>query len=364
MQRAWIEINLKAIRENIEKIKKHTGIKFMACVKCDCYGMGMKKISSAVEDTVDYFAVATSSEAVSLRKAGIQKPVLVMGSVLEEEVEPLVSNNITITLCNSFVLNKISDIAGKTKARIKAHVKVDTGMGRIGIMPENIGDFLAKCSKIKNLQVEGIFTHLATASWSDKTYAKKQIEKFRKLFEDFPAAKNIPLKHIANSPSVINLPETYKTFDMVRIGLLMFGIYPAKHLRGKITLNCSLKGYAKVNHIKSIPPGTSLSYGITFTSKKEMKIATLSIGYGDGLRRFLSNSYNFLWHNKKINIVGNICMDQTLVDVTGTDITIGDKIEIFSSNSAIELMAEIGNTVPQEILCGFGSQRMEKIYIE
>lgn len=362
-KRAWIEVDLPAISGNIQKIKRHAGgKKFMACVKADCYGMGMRRIARYIEKDADFFGVAESSEALALRESGIKKPVLVMGSVLPGDVEELVVNDIRITLCSREVLEEIAKAIKRRGKKANVHIKVDTGLGRIGVMPEDAAGFAREASGIKGLNIEGIFTHLATADWQDKKYAGAQIEKFEEVLKK-TAGLNIPLKHIANSAAIINFPRTYENFDMVRIGLLFLGVYPEKYLYKGLPLTAALKGYCRVLYLKEVPRGTPLSYGITYkTKKKRTHIATVGLGYGDGFKRFLSNRYSLEFKGKRLNVLGNICMDQTLLDVTGTDIRIGDAVKVIGDNFEVEDMALAGKTVPQEILCGFGSSRMEKIY--
>ncbi len=361
-KRAWIEIDLNKIKANIGKIKKLTGRKFLACVKGNCYGMGMCRISASIEKLVDYFGVATTSEAIDLRASGIKKPILVLGPVLPGDIEELVMNSITITLFNDELLETILTVARKRKQKAVVHIKVDTGLGRIGVNVEKAPEFIQKVINKEEIITEGIFTHFATAEWEDTSYAKKQMRKFQQVLNE-TTMFNIPIRHIANSPSILNLPETYKNFDMVRIGLLIFGLYSEPYLYKKFPLECAVKGFCRANYIKMVPAGTPLSYGITYTTAKPSKIATTGIGYADGLQKLLSNNFHFSYKGDKVRIVGNICMDQTLVDVTGKNIKTGDILQVFGDNFEIEEMAKICKTVPQEILCGFGSPRVEKIYI-
>jgi len=271
-------------------------------------------------------------------------------------------NDVRITLCNENVLEKIARVSALRNKKINVHIKIDTGLGRIGVKPEKASDFIEKALKVKGLKIEGVFTHLATADWDDRSYAQKQIDIFNAVLKK-TASADIPLKHIANSAAIIKFPETYRDFDMVRIGLLFLGVYPERKLYKGLPLKAALNGYCRVFYLKDVPQGTPLSYGITFETKRKItRVATVGLGYGDGLKRFLSNRYFLQYKGKKLKILGNICMDQTLIDATGTDIRIGDTVKVFGDTFELEEMASIGNTVPQEILCGFGSLRMEKIY--
>jgi len=360
--RAWIEVDTEKIIQNIQKIKQYTGKKFMACVKADCYGMGMCKISAKIERYVDYFGVATTSEAIKLREAGIKKPVLVMGPVLPGDVETLIMNDIHITLFNEELLKTISDAFQKRGKKAGVHIKIDTGLGRIGVLPEKAEEFIKKVSEEKGIRIDGIFSHFATAGWKDKEYAKQQLKRFDDVLNAVSYI-HIPIRHMANSPGILNIPDSYRNFDMVRIGLLLFGVYPEKRFYKKLPLTSAIKGFCRVHYIKSVPKGTYLSYGKTYRTAKRSTIATAGIGYADGLRRGLSNRFHFLWKGSKVKLVGNICMDQTLVDVTGRDVKTGDILQVFGDRFEIEEMAEKLKTVPQEVLCGFGSERMEKRYL-
>ncbi|MGC8976815.1 MAG: alanine racemase [Candidatus Ratteibacteria bacterium] len=361
--RTWIEVDIKKIRKNIEKIKKYTGKKILASVKCDFYGMGMKNIVPHIDDIVDFYGVACIDEAIELKETGILKPVLIMGSIYPEDVEDCILKDIRITLCNREILNEIIKISRKYQKKAIVHIKVDTGMGRIGLREKEVIPFIEEVMGYKELEIEGIFSHFATAEWKDKSYGKYQIKLFKNILKEIEKRINIPLKHIANSAGILNLPESYKEFDITRIGLLLLGVYPEKYLSRKLKFECAISCFTRVNFIKEVEKGTSLSYGLSFTTKRKTKVATLGIGYGDGLKRALSNNFYLKWKEEKVKIIGNICMDQTLVDITGKDVKVGDVIKVIGDDFEIEDMANICKTVPQEILCGFGSKRVKKIYI-
>lgn len=360
-KRAWIEVDLGIIKDNISRIKKYTDRKFMACVKGDSYGMGMCKISKSIDRFVDFFGVATTSEAISLKNSGIKKPILVMGPILPGDVEDLVMNEVRITLFDDKILKTIGEVVRKRGKKAYVHIKVDTGLGRIGINDRQAPAFIQKVINNQGIEVEGVFTHFATAGSKDRTYAHKQMEKFNTVLSSV-ANCNIPFKHLANSSAVLNIPESYKKTDMIRIGLLIFGVYPEVNLYKKLPLRCAVKGFCRAIHLKTVPGGTPLSYGLTYTTKKISTIVTAGIGYADGLRRLLSNNFSLTHKGHKVRIVGNICMDQTLVNATNRNVKTGDILEVIGDNFEVEEMAKICKTIPQEILCGFGSPRMEKIY--
>ncbi|MCM8818460.1 MAG: alanine racemase [Candidatus Omnitrophica bacterium] len=364
--RTWIEVNISKIKNNIKKLKRITGKKILASVKCDFYGMGLKEVVKEIDDLVDFYGVACLDEGIELKSFNVKKPILIMGSILPSQVKECIVNEIRITLCNKEVLSEICKYSNKYQKNAIVHIKIDTGMGRIGLRENEFFSFFEKLLRYKFIKIEGIFSHFATAEWKNKEYAKYQLNIFKSIIEKLENKNiKIPLKHIANSGAVLNLPESYdKNFDMVRIGLLLLGVYPARYLAKKIKFSCALKGFTRVFYIKEVKKGTPLSYGLSFTTKRKTKVATVGVGYGDGLRRLLSNKFYLQWKNEKVKIIGNICMDQTLLDITNKDVKLGDVIKIFGENLEIEKMAEICKTVPQEILCGFGSERVEKIYIK
>jgi len=362
--RTWIEVDIRKIRRNIEKIKKFTGKKILASVKCNLYGMGVKEVAKEIDDIVDFYGVACLNEAIELKSLNVKKPILIMGSIYPDEVEECVLNDIRITLCNEEVLNEIMRVCNKYKKKAIVHIKVDTGMGRIGLREKDFLPFIEKVYNFRGIEIEGIFSHFANAESKDKTYSYYQLNLFNRFLKSIEDKIKIPLKHIANSAGILNIPESYKNFDMVRIGLLLLGVYPSKYLSKKIRFECAISCFTRISFIKEVEKGIPLSYGLTFTTKRKTKVATCGIGYGDGLRRALSNKYYLKWKNEKVKIIGNICMDQTLLDVTGKNVKIGDVIKVFGDDYGIESMAEIVKTCPQEILCGFGSKRVEKIYIK
>jgi len=362
-RRAWIEVSLGAIVRNIGKMKAYSGRKFMACIKADCYGMGAVAVARAVAPVADMFGVATVREALELRSAGIRTPMLVLGMISPEDVADAIRNNVSLTLCDRRILKEIVRAAGTQHKKAKVHIKVDTGMGRIGIPPEQVAALLEDTVGEKPLVVEGIFSHLATAEWKDTTYARGQVGRFKKVLETVCGPDNV-CRHIANSPALLNLPESFRDYDMIRIGLLMLGVYPDPRFYDRLPLECAVKGYARLLFVKDVPRGTPLSYGITYRAPRAMKVGTIGMGYADGLRRALSNKFALASGRRPARIVGNVCMDQTLVDLTGTRAAAGDTLQVFGDGFEIEAMAAVAETVAQEILCGFGSRRVDKVYVK
>ncbi len=306
-----LEINLAAVRNNICVIKKLTKTKILCCLKCDAYGMGAKRISKEIEDITDYFGVATIEEAISLRKIGIKKPILVLGPVIKNAIKKAIEYRISITAASLPFINEIS-----SASNLSIHIKVDTGMGRIGIMPEELSNAIEVLKKAK-VRVEGIFSHFSDSENPDRKNSLKQIEVFKDALSSIPA-KFRGLTHIANSGGIVNVPESYQGFSMVRTGLLLYGVYQSLFLRifkPLENIHYALKGITNVLLVRVVPAGTKISYGGTYVCQSETKIAIAAIGYGDGLDRRLSNKFFMKQNGDLFKIIGRICMDQTLLEV-------------------------------------------------
>jgi alanine racemase len=357
-----LEININNIKNNIIGIKNWTKKLFLAVIKCDAYGMGAVHLSRYIQQEVDYFGVETIEEAVQLRKNNIKKPILILGQTLQEDIKYADKYKVAITIGS---LEFLKGISKKTKNSISVHLKFDTGMGRLGIAPKDTEKILEVIHSSKNINLEGIFSHLATSEDPDKNFALEQINIFKNILKKFPGRKYIT--HIANSGGIINLPESYKDFSMVRSGLLLYGVYPSLFLRTfkkKSFITSAIIGRAKVLLIKDIPCGTSVGYGRTYICKKNIKIALVSIGYGDGLNRKLSNKFFVKIKNKILPIIGNISMDQIIIETPqNLDIKPGDECIFIDDELNIENISQICKTVPHEILCNLGKDRLKKVYI-
>ncbi|MCL5674637.1 MAG: alanine racemase [Candidatus Omnitrophica bacterium] len=357
-----IEINISNIKSNIAGIKKFTKKLFLAVVKCNAYGMGAPYLSRFIEEDVDYFGVETIEEAIQLRKGKIKKPVLILGQILQDDVEYISKYNLIVTIGS---LEFFKYVSGSIKTRISAHIKFDTGMGRLGIMPQSAEEVLNIIHSSKNINVEGVFSHLATSEDPDKNFAMEQLNVFKNILKKFHPNKYVT--HIANSGAIINLPESYKDFSMVRSGLLLYGVYPGLFLRTfkrKPFIKSALTGKAKVLLIKNLPAGASIGYGRTYTCKKNTRIVLVGIGYGDGLNKSLSNRIFVKIKDRILSARGNISMDQIVVEIPqDLDVKQGDECIFLDDELNIENMAEICKTVPHEILCNLGKERLKKIYI-
>ncbi|MBU1894249.1 MAG: alanine racemase, partial [Candidatus Omnitrophica bacterium] len=309
----WAEINLNAIKHNLNCIRGVISdkVSILAVVKANAYGHGICPVSKVlVEEGVDYLGVATVDEALTLRKAGILVPILVLGAVLKEEAKAAVKHDITLTLCSRALLQVFADIADETNMKPKVHVKIDTGMGRIGIWHEEAVHFMREVYLMKKIEMEGIYTHFSSAA-RDKMVTQLQIEYFDKVLEDLEKREGICVKyrHSANSIAVVDWKSSH--LNMVRPGILLYGVYPKEDFRKELKLNPVMSLKTKIVHLKEAPPGRAISYGRTYITQKWTKIATIPIGYADGYGRILSNKAEALIRGQYVRIVGMVTMDQT-----------------------------------------------------
>jgi len=364
------EIYLDNIVHNLSEVKRWVGkkVKIMGVVKANAYGHGACQVAKVlIENGVSYLGVATIEEALELRECGINIPILVFGYTPLPQAKELIVHNITQTVFDINYVKDLERIALNVGKKAKVHVKVDTGMGRIGYTDLNVAEKeIEKMMEMEGVEVEGIFSHFATSDEKDKTYAEQQFDMFKKLLESLKQKEiNIPLKHIANSGAIIDLKYTY--LDMVRPGIVLYGSYPSENVERPLDLRQTMGFKTKIVYIKEVPEGTSISYGRTFITKRKSKIATLPVGYADGFNRLLSNNHHVLVKGKYAPVIGRICMDQTMLDVTDIEgVEVGDDVTIFGNQDGEKITAEeIAkklNTIPYEVYCGI-SRRVPRIYI-
>ncbi|TBR17329.1 alanine racemase, partial [bacterium] len=299
----WAEVNLNNLAYNFYQVKKITrpSVKIMVCVKADAYGHGIIPVSKRLESLgVDYLGVASIDEGILLRKAGIKKPMLILGLVLKKDIEPVYKYKLTPTICTQELALAFNAEALRRGKVLNVHIKVDTGMGRVGVLYKDSLDFIKKVSSLKALKIEGVFTHLSCAD-TDKVFTQSQIRIFNKLIDDIKKTGiKIPLVHAANSMGIIGYKDSH--FNMVRPGLIIYGLYPKPGLKIKLKPVLSLK--TKVIFTKKLPKGHGVSYGRTYITKNTSYILTLPIGYGDGYPRNLSNLAPVLIKGKRFKISG------------------------------------------------------------
>jgi len=363
----WAEIDLNALRHNFFEIKKLVGesVAVMVVVKGNAYGHGLVEVSRVLRDAgVDYLGVATIDEAIRLRERKIRVPILLLGSVLEEEAEEAIKRDITLTLCSQELLRIIHDKAKRRKTRVKVHIKVDTGMGRIGIWHEDVLDFIKEVKNDRLLILEGVYTHFSSAG-RDNFFTQYQIDAFSRILHELNELKiHIPYRHAANSIATVDkkMPE----LNLVRPGIIAFGIYPKRTFERVVDIKPVLSLRTRVVFLKDAPPGRSISYGRTYITQKSTKIATLPIGYADGYGRLLSNKAEVLIKGRLAPVVGKVTMDQTMIDVGHIeDVEIGDEVVLIGQQGdqsiTVERLARLAETIPYEVLCSI-SNRVPRSY--
>ncbi len=362
----FAEIDLSAIRHNLEIVSHIVkgDTKILGVVKADAYGHGIKEVSKTIVDYVDYFGVASLDEAAILRRTGIQKPILIMGAILPEEIEGVLKFNVIQTVSDLDIPKRLSKLAQSMNKKVKVHVKIDTGMGRLGFWHEEAIDFIKKIARLKNIIIDGIFTHFPNAE-ADKVFTYNQIKNFKRLIEKlWDNDIYIPIKHTANSIALIDFKDSH--MNMVRPGLMMYGIYPKESLMKNILLKPALTLKTKITYLKSMPKGRSISYGMTYMTRKSTKIATIPVGYGDGYSRHFSNKAQVLVNGTRCSIVGRVCMDMCMVEVGHIEnVKVGDDVILIGSQGdeiiRAEGLARLINTIPYEVLCNIG-HRVPRIY--
>jgi len=355
----WAEINLDNLEHNFLQIRKRLtpGTKTLVTVKADAYGHGLVPASKRLEGCgVDFLGVASIDEGIALRKAGIKSPILILGLILKNDLAPLFEYDLTVSVCDEELSAALDKKARLLRKQAKVHIKVDTGMGRIGIVHYDAYKLVRKIYGLKNIKVEGIFTHFAFADMN-KRFTFYQIDLFDKLVKRLVSAGiDIPLVHAANSMGVLNYKHSH--FNMVRPGLVIYGLYPKENL--KINLKPVLSLKTKVIFVKKVPAGCGISYGHEYVTQRPTRIVTLPIGYGDGYPRNLSNKAPVLIGGKRFRICGRICMDQIMVDVGNTPVRIEDEVVLIGTQGknriTAEELAELSGTIPYEIVCGLGSR--------
>ncbi len=368
--RCYAEISLEAIGHNIREVKKRLpeGVKLLGVVKANAYGHGAVPVASYLENQVDYFATATIEEAVELRENGISAPILILGYVSPSQYGDLVEYDITQTIDSYAQALALEKAAARQNRTAKAHLAVDTGMTRIGFqVTEHDADEAAKIADLPHIELEGMFTHFSCADQEDKTYCSMQMEKYDKMTALLAErGVTIPLRHICNSAGIMEFDD--HRFEMVRSGIITYGIYPSEEVKKeRLDLIPALSWKSHVIHVKEVGPGIGVSYGATYVTEKPMtRIATVSAGYADGYPRALSNQGCVLIHGKKAPIIGRICMDQMMVDVTDIpDVQVEDVVTLVGTDGdetiTIEEIANPAARFDYEMLCDISS-RVTRVY--
>ena len=373
----WAEVDLKAIAHNVQALKKITNpeARLMAVVKADAYGHGVLQVTrQALASGADVLAVARLNEAIQLRKAGFGVPILIFGFTPPKHADKLIEFDLTQTVW-SFKTAEALSAASASGKPIKIHLKVDTGMGRLGLLSDYFRNASLEKTAIREvesiaslagLELEGIYTHFAAADSADKSYAKKQFEIFLDFLEELrKAGLTIPVRHAANSAAIIDMPETH--LDCVRPGISLYGLYPSDEVdKSRILLKPAMSLKARIVHLKQVPAGFKVSYSMTHETSKPTTIASVPVGYADGFNRLLSNQGHMLVGGCRAPIVGRVCMDQTMLDVGHVpDVKLEDEVVIFGKQQdeaiTVDEVAASLNTINYEIVSSL-TARIPKVY--
>ncbi|KAF1085363.1 Alanine racemase [Sporotomaculum syntrophicum] len=368
----WSEINVNALAHNIRQLRNITSpqAELMAVVKANAYGHGAEQVARiALASGATQLGVARVSEGLELRKAGIDAPILVLGFTVPEEYSLLLDNNLIQTVYNVEIARGLSATASRANKKALVHIKVDTGMGRLGFLPDRSGmrDIL-EIARLPHLELAGIFTHFATADSRDKSYARLQWQEFIGFMADLARAGiEFPCRHAANSAAILDMPETH--LDMVRAGIAVYGVWPSSEVVNRnLDLRPVMAVKSRIAHIKQVPAGFGVSYGATYITPAPTVIATIPVGYADGYSRLLSSRGEVLIHGRRMPVIGRICMDQFMVDVGNIpNAEPGDEVVLLGRQGSEEItaddIAEKIGTISYEVLCAINCRRVPRYYI-
>jgi alanine racemase len=360
------EIDLDALAHNYHQIRSrvHPGVKILAVVKDNAYGHGAVGIARELERLgVDLLGVAIADEGIELRDGGIRKPILILSGIYEEEIDSVIEYDLIPMLFDGELGKSLCDKANRRNRRVKVHLKFDTGMGRLGVPVEGARKFLEQMKGFSNLVIDGVASHFSMA---DEEYTRGQLKAYKGVTELFRGEGIRPTYwHISSSAPMIDFPDSW--FNLIRPGITIYGSYPSRDYIGRIALKPVMRLRTTIDCLKKVPAGTKISYGGTYTTQRESLIATLPIGYGDGYNRLLSNRGEVLLRTKRVPVVGRICMDMTMVDVTDVEeVSLGDEVVLMGKQGGdeitVEEIAEKIGTISYEVLCIVG-KRVPRVYM-
>jgi len=365
----WVEIDLEAVRHNLGEVRRLVGprVEIMAVVKAEAYGHGAVEVAkTALDAGAAWLGVAFPEEGIALRKAGITAPILVFGPLQTNQVQAAPQYELTMTVCLLEPILALSRAAVKLGKTARVHLKIDTGMGRVGVNYQDAFRFMRHISGLPGIEVSGVYSHLATADQADKEFAGVQIKRFTEAVAQLKTQGLLPEKvHLANSAAVIDLPGSY--FNLVRPGIMLYGLYPSPEVdyRERVSLRPVFSLKARTIFVKRVPAGVGISYGLKYQTKKETTIATIPIGYADGWSRLLLNKAEVLIGGRKFPIVGAICMDQCMVDVGDAPVEVGQEAVLIGNQgegtiTADQIASQLG-TINYEVTCMIGD-RVPRVY--
>jgi alanine racemase len=362
----WAEVNLTKLESNLAAIRQKVApAKVMLVVKANAYGHGLTDVAKALADQADYIGVAVLEEGIYLRKLGITAPIIVLGGIWGEQIDGYLQYDLTLTASSVERLKQIDSTAEQMGAKARVHLKIDTGMERIGIHYYSAAALLEASLKCKHVEVEGIFSHFANADSPDLEHARLQLERFNEALRFYERRSlPMPMRHIANSAAVLQLPESY--MDMVRPGIMFYGIYPAPGVPRTIAIAPALTWKSRVVYFKVVRPGHAVSYGSTWQTDHLVRVVTVPVGYGDGYFRRMSNQAEVIIRGKKYPQIGTICMDQLMVNIEWDSAYNGDEVVLLGESGdqqvTVEDMAKWAGTIPYEILTNINT-RVPRLYI-
>lgn len=366
LRAAWAEVDLAALRHNISGLKRllQPGVRFCAVVKADGYGHGALPVAAeALKLGAEYLAVSILDEARALRQGGLSAPILILGYTPPAQAPAVVEQGLSQTIYTVEQARALQGAAMALGRRARVHLKVDTGMSRLGVPPAEAADFARAVSAFSEVDIEGVFTHFATADALDKTMARRQLADFQAaLLAIEDAGIHIPIKHCANSAATLDLPQGH--LDMVRVGIAMYGLNPSPETSRPFDLREAMSLKTRLAMVKNVPAGTPVSYGATFVTPKASRIATLPIGYADGWLRLLGGRAEIFLGGRRVPLVGRVCMDQCMADVSGlNEVREGDEALLFGPPhiSIDEVAARLG-TINYEVICMIG-KRVPRVYV-
>ena len=373
MRPTYLEVNLSQLKQNVNAIRSHVApAKVMPMVKANAYGHGVDGVAPYIEPYVDSFGVAIVEEGIHLRELGIKKPILVAGGTLIEQLPLFLKHDLILTASSLELLTVADQLASSTRQRFKVHLKIDTGMERVGVHEYEAEEFLSASLACKHLDVDGIYTHLANSevvesdsslsATSKLVDSKLQLERFQEVLHFYEKRSlSVPTRHVCNSGGVLNLPEAH--FDMVRPGVLFYGVYPGHNIETKIDVKPALKWKSRVAYSKVTQPGRPVSYGSLWQSEVPARIATIPCGYADGYFRRMTNRARVVINGKMYPQVGRICMDQFMVNAGNDDVKIGDDVILLGGGIRAEDLAEWTGTNEYEVMTNI-SARVPRVFVE
>jgi alanine racemase len=363
----WAEVKLGHLEYNLAAIKRRVApAKVMLIVKANAYGHGLVEVSRALAGKTDYVGVAVLEEGIMLRELGVTAPIIILGGIWGDQILRYLQYDLTLTASSVERLAQIDAVAGQMKIKAKVHLKIDTGMERIGIHYYSAHKLQEAALKFAHVQVEGIYSHFANADSNDLAHARLQLERFNEVLRFYERhSLPVPMRHIANSAAVLQLPESF--FDIVRPGILLYGVYPSPDVLRTVEVKPALSWKSRVVYFKVVKPGHAVSYGSTWQPDHEVRVVTIPVGYGDGFFRSMSNRAKVIIRGRKYSQIGSICMDQLMVNIEWDSAYNGDEVillgEAGGERITVEDLANWAGTIPYEILTNINT-RVPRMYVK